>query len=94
MGVVVSKEIELEQPIQLDGRTLSTVTMRRVKVKDMLVHDKRAGSDGEKELHLIANLCELPPSALEDMDMADYGELQGVLKSFLSRAPKNAAPAS
>jgi hypothetical protein len=63
---------------------LTTLTIRRPKVRDMLASDKKAGSDAEKEITLFANLCEVTPSDIELMDMADYAQLQEAYKNFLA----------
>lgn len=63
---------------------LSTITLRRPKVRDMLASDETKGSDAEKEIALFANLAELSPDEITSLDMADYKQLQEVYKSFLS----------
>ncbi|WP_072670541.1 phage tail assembly protein [Vibrio injensis] len=90
----MSKEVELEYPIKVDGKEVSTLTMRRPVVADMLAQEKSKGSDAEKEIRMFANLCEVPPDAIHSMDMADYLELQEAYQGFLSGARKTAGKAS
>ena len=40
-------------------------------------------TDAEREIRLIANLAELPPAAIHQLDMKDYAQLQKVLGGFL-----------
>jgi hypothetical protein len=42
----------------------------------MLSVEKSVDNDAEKEIQLFANLCELTPENLLDLDMADYSKLQ------------------
>jgi hypothetical protein len=52
-------------------------------VGDHLAAQKAAGTDAEREIRLIANLAELPPAAIHQLDMKDYAQLQKVLGGFL-----------
>ena len=45
---------------------------------------EEADNDAEKEIQLFANLCELTPENLLDLDMADYSKLQKAYQDFLS----------
>lgn len=76
--------IKLKHPITLEGETYTHLTLRRPKVRDMLGADKQGGSDAEKEIHIFANLCEVLPLVIEELDLADYQALQGVYQGFLS----------
>ena len=78
------KTIQLDYPIMIDGQKITRIDMRRPKVRDRLLSEKLDGSDAEKEVRLLANLCEFPPQQLEELDMADYVKLQEALADFLS----------
>lgn len=80
--------ITLDYPITVDGAEVKKLSMRRPKVKDQLASDKSGGSDGDKEVRLFANLCEVAPAVIEDLDMIDYGKVQEQYRSFLSSRPK------
>lgn len=73
-------EIILHYPLD----TLKTLFMRRVKVRDTLAAQRVKGNDAEKEIFLLANLCEVTSEQIESLDMADYTRLQEVYSSFLS----------
>lgn len=77
-------EVSLVTPIIVNGEALSELTLRRPKVRDMLAMEKSSKSDAEKEIHLFANLCEMAPEKLHDLDMADYAKLQKAYQDFLS----------
>ncbi|MGB0503597.1 MAG: phage tail assembly protein [Thalassolituus sp.] len=77
-------KIELTHPIDIDGIKVSVLQLRRPKVRDMLSVEKSVDNDAEKEIQLFANLCELTPENLLDLDMADYSKLQKAYQDFLS----------
>lgn len=79
-----SKTIELDYPIQKDGTKISSMEMRRPKVKDTKNADKAASDDAGKELQLFSYLTGQNPEDLEEMDMADYRKLQDAYSDFLA----------
>jgi len=74
--------IKLEHPITSDGRSITEIGMRRPKVADVLAARKNKADEAESETALIANLAGLPPSAILDLDLADYKKLQERLAGF------------
>ena len=44
----------------------------------------QTASDEEKEIRLFANLCEVEPKVIEELDEADYSNLQKVYLGFFS----------
>ncbi len=78
------QEIELKHPVEVDGKNIARLSMRRPKVKDQLAADKASGSDAHKEVRLFANLCEESPAVIEELDLADYRQLQEAYSGFLS----------
>ena len=78
--------IELKYPITIDGTETRVLHMRRPKVRDQLLLDKSGmvgKSQAEREVLLIANLCEVAPGNIEELDMADYKKLQETFGAFL-----------
>jgi hypothetical protein len=63
--------------------TGSKIEMREPKVRDMMIVDNESTA-AKKELSLMANLCNLTTDEIQDMNLRDYGELQGALKGFMS----------
>jgi hypothetical protein len=80
------EKIILNHPIQYNGVALKEISLRRPKVRDRLVVDRMTVSDAEKEILLIANLAEISREAIEEIDLADYANIQKVLQSFLAPA--------
>ncbi|HQT03423.1 MAG TPA: phage tail assembly protein [Thiotrichales bacterium] len=76
--------ITLTYPIEHDGLPIKDIALRRPTVGDHLSVQKMTASDAEKEIRLIANLSELPPEVIYQLDMKDYAAIQKVLGDFLS----------
>ncbi len=76
--------ITLKYPITVNNTAVSELTLRRPTVRDMLAADKMQGSDAEKEIRMFCNLCEVEPSVIETLDLADYNQLQQAYQGFLS----------
>jgi len=77
-------KLDLKHAIDIDGVKTAQLHIRRPKVRDMLSVEKSTQNDAEKEINLFANLCELTPEQLLELDMADYAKLQKTYQSFLS----------
>jgi hypothetical protein len=69
-------------PVTVDGHEYVELTMRRCKVKDRRLAEKQGSNDAEKEIALISNLCDVPPSIIDELDAADYAVLQKELTGF------------
>ena len=78
--------IPLRTPVTVGGDTVRQLRMREPAVEDTLAVEKtmRGGTDGEREVRLFANLCEVPPSTIEKLKMYDYKRVQDVYRDFLS----------
>jgi hypothetical protein len=75
-------KIKLQFPVSVDGAEYNELTMRRSKVKDRLAVASMKGSDEEKEIRLFANLCEVSPEVMQELDEVDYATVQKVYMSF------------
>jgi hypothetical protein len=76
--------VRLNHPIQVNGQQIVELQLRRPKVRDRLAVEKMNGADAEKEIRFIANLCEVAPTDIEELDMSDYARVQDALTDFLS----------
>ena len=87
--------IKLKYPVEATGETLTSLTMRRSKIKDrLLVAKMKNVSDEEKEIRLFANLCEVEPKLIEELDEADYSNLQKVYLGFFNSEEMSSAQSS
>lgn len=76
--------ITLNNPITVDGISVSELTIRRPKVRDYLAMERLSGSDLSKEVALTANLTSTAKEAIEELYLDDYVKVQEVLKDFFS----------
>lgn len=74
--------ITLDYPINIDGIEVKTLSLRRMKVADQMAAEKLKGNDAEKEIALLANLCEMSPDDIQQLDIMDYAKLQAQLVNF------------
>ena len=79
-----TETIELEFPIEVDGVMVDTLTMRRPTVRDQLMFDEGKGGEARKVVKMIANLCEVAPSSIEELDQADFVRVTETLQGFQS----------
>ncbi|MHA6912996.1 phage tail assembly protein [Ralstonia pseudosolanacearum] len=86
-----ANEIALQHPFSTAaGQTVSTVTIRRLKVKDLkAIGEQSGGSEVLLELNGVARMCGLVPEDLDEMDAADY---QVVKTRFLEFVGVTAKP--
>jgi hypothetical protein len=80
------EKVKLSEPTKVDGVLIHELSLRRPKVRDLLIASKKDVSESEREVNLIANLAEIPSEAVKDLDIRDYLKIQEVLKDFLSPA--------
>ena len=80
----MSETVTLKYPVTHDGAEHTTLTMRRAKARDSRDAQRGGGSSADNEIRLFANLCEVAPGVIEELDMADYMRLQRVYEGFLS----------
>lgn len=78
-------KIQLEYPVEAEGQTIDAITIRRPKARDLKRMEVAKGGEIAKSIDLIANLAELPPSAIEDLDAADFQAVSEVVAGFLGQ---------
>lgn len=89
------KNIKLNYPIESNEGNVIELNMRRSKVKDRLIVAKmKTASDEEKEIRLFANLCEVSPTIIEDLDESDYAKLQNNYMDFFKSEGMSEEPLS
>lgn len=75
------KKITLNEPITVDSISVSELSIREPKVRDLLAIERTEG-EALKKVALIANLASVPKEAVEDLCIKDYVEIQKALKDF------------
>lgn len=69
-------EITLTRPRQVNGMETAVLRMREPTVEDMERYQDDKGSDAQREVRMIANLCEISPEDVRKMPLRDYARLQ------------------
>ena len=78
------EKMTLRYPVESDGQEVTELRMRRAKARDSRDAQRGGGGSADNEIRLFANLCEVAPAVIEELDMADYMSLQKVYEGFLS----------
>lgn len=74
--------IPLVTGLTLDGVKVKELTMREPLVDDQM-NVQGPGSEAEKEVALIANLCMVTPKDIRSLTMRDYGRVKAKFLGFL-----------
>ncbi len=75
-------KIELKHPITVDGAEVNELTLRRPKVRDIERLDKVSG-EMAKMVTLVADLAELTPDQVRELDIEDFTAVSEQLADFL-----------
>ena len=76
-------DITLDFPIKIAGNEVKLLTLRRPKVADKKAVQTSKKSEAEAEMDLFANLLQITPDELQQLDLADYGKIAEAYVSFL-----------
>ena len=79
------QKIKLDNPVKIDGVEINELSLRKPKVRDPIVAGKKNVSESEREVNLIANLAEVSPETIQELDLSDYLKIQDWLKDFLAQ---------
>lgn len=75
--------IDLAYPISHEGATISSLTLKRPTVNDVMSVNREGGGPADIELRMVSLLSGLPAEAVGKLDMQDYGAVQQVLRGML-----------
>ena len=76
--------IELTHPVTVNSEEITSLNLRRPKVRDMIIADKTGTTDGAREVTMFANLCEVDVEVIHELDLVDYHKVQETYQGFLS----------
>ncbi|ELI1838710.1 phage tail assembly protein [Vibrio fluvialis] len=74
--------LKLEYPIEIEGKKIEELNIRRPLVRDQLIADKQNKDSADKEMHLMSLLAGVDREIVELLDLYDYGEVQKVIMGF------------
>ncbi|HHG3093099.1 TPA: phage tail assembly protein [Vibrio parahaemolyticus] len=86
---VAKTEVKLSYPVELNGKQIEVLNLRRPKVRDQLIADKQNKNDADKEVHLMSLLAEVEPAVIQELDMEDYEKVQKVIVGFRKKSSKS-----
>lgn len=75
--------VTLSRPFNVNGTTVTELTLREPRVIDKITLEKTPGSAMIKEVTMIASLCGLNASDLNNLPAYDYAELVAAFNRFL-----------
>lgn len=75
-------DVELSRPLEIDGTKVSKLRMREPTVGDQIAVQKMKGDDTDKELAMMANLCEITPEDVQKLTLRDFRRLQEAFLGF------------
>lgn len=91
---MASTKITLTEPITIEGRTVTEVTVRSPKVREVRALDALARS-GKPELDIaveaVTLLTDLSVEQAEELDTADLGLITEAVQGFFPKAPGGGA---
>lgn len=76
-------DITLARPAKFDGVERTSLRMREPTVQDQLVSNSSKGDEGQREIAMLANLCEVSPEGVKALTLRNYKRLQRGLVSFI-----------
>lgn len=82
-----STTIPLDHPIMTPTGQVSSITMRRAKVRDLRRMSDFGKDEAMQEIGLIAHLSGMTAEDFDELDAADYRTLQGTFRGFLGLVP-------
>lgn len=75
--------IELVEPIQAHGETLTQVELQRPRMKHIEARDGASGQ-ANAGVRIIAAIAGIPPSSVKEMVTEDFGAIESALRPFLA----------
>ncbi len=72
----------LKHPVTVDGQDYTELALRRPKTRD-LIKARKCKDEVEQMAAMIADLAEVPPKVVQELDAEDFAGLGEVLARFL-----------
>ena len=80
----MSKTVPLEYPVTHDGTTYTELVMRRPTKRDDMDARRAESDDADREGRMFANLCEIAPDVVDELDLADYLAMQDAFNEMIA----------
>jgi hypothetical protein len=77
--------IKLAHPFEHEGQPIETLELRRPKVRDLKALTTGQGGMMDRFNKLVADLAEISPAAVEEIDSEDFQAVQGWLSPLIGK---------
>lgn len=67
-------DFPISEPVEHDGKTYATLTLRKMKAKDLVAGDLVSG-DSRKAFAIFASMAGVPIQVIEELDIEDFEAL-------------------
>jgi len=77
--------VDLDYPITIAGATVSYLTVRRPKGRDLFAmqeQEAKGVSEAQRTKTMLQNLCECGPDTLDELDVSDLTRLSEMIATF------------
>lgn len=78
-----------EDPPEHDGKTYTTLTLRKMKAKDLVAGDLVKG-DARKSFAIFASMAGVPIQVIEELDVDDFERLGEVAVPLMGKSAEKA----
>jgi len=75
-------DIPLSRAIEINGTKLTSLRMRQPLMSDQKAGLKATGTEDEKEIKFMANLCDMAPADMEKLSIRDFKKVQVTFFDF------------
>ena len=79
---VEKQQVKLVYPVFIGETEVTSLSIRRPRVRDQLIADKQNKDNADKEVHLMSLLAEVEKDVILQLDMEDYEEVQNTIMGF------------
>ncbi|MEI8631411.1 phage tail assembly protein [Vibrio sp. PP-XX7] len=87
---VEKQQVKLIYPVFIGETEVTSLSIRRPRVRDQLVADKQNKDNADKEVHLMSLLAEVEKDVILQLDMEDYEEVQNTIMGFRKKGSESA----
>lgn len=82
--------VTLAEPVEHDGKTYASLTLRKMKAKDLVAGDLVTG-DTRKTFAIFASMAGVPIQVIEELDVDDFEKLGREAAPLMGKSAKAAA---
>lgn len=78
-----NKTFTLDYPVSFGGETITSLTLRRPKGREIRAMNNGKGSNIDRSFEMMANLAERPTDLFDEIDAADIKNMDAWLNEIL-----------